>query len=238
MPAAITTLIDKVDSAELIRDQIAAIIVVESAEQQVLAADADPAQDPRLYELRVFTERSNPWEEFISETEDDGTPRQVDATPIVNVSFESSTFDKGGSTAHERQRATGTFNVDCYGYGVSVATEDGHTSGDEAAGIEALRAARLVRNILMAAAYTYLGLSRGQSQVVAGRWISSITAFTPTIEGRAFPHVVGVRLALEVTFNEFSPQVEGEALEGISAEVERAENGEIYLTATYEYGEP
>jgi hypothetical protein len=61
---------------------------------------------------------------------------------------------------------------------------------------------RLARNIIMAGAYTYLGL-RG---LVWKRFPQSISMFQPQIENRAVQRVVGARLALQVHFNEFSPQ--------------------------------
>jgi hypothetical protein len=228
MPALITSLIDKVDNSEIIRDQIAAILLVESAQQQVLAAAADPAKDPRLWALRVFVERSNPWAEW-----QDAPSKQIDATPIVNVTYDNATADAAGSDAIERQKLVGTFHIDCYGYGVAADTVDGHLAGDHAAALESQRALRLVRNILMSAHYAYLGFPRGSSQFVASRWPQSFTMFQPAFDGRALQRVVACRLALQVEFNEFSPQVEGQPLEIISATVKRKETGEIYFKAKY-----
>jgi len=227
MPALITELIDKTDNSELVRDQIAAIIAVEAAAQEALATAA--GKDPRLWRLRTFLERSNPWSEFQEDVAD-----QADATPIVNVSFESASADMSASNVVERQKMAGSFNVDCYGYGLSAAEDDGgHVAGDEAAALEAQRAVRLVRNILMAGHYTYLGM-RG---VVWKRWPQSVTAFQPAIDGRTVQQIVACRLVLQVEYSEFSPQVQGEELELISATVKRAETGEIYITADYEFGD-
>lgn len=231
MPALITTLIDKVDSSELIRDTIAAILVTERAGQQELAALA--GKDPQLWDFRVFIERSHPWSEFdqdAASSRDDVEP-DVHA-PIVSVSFETWSPDKSKSNVFERQQGVGIFNVDCYGYGVAEAEyEGGHTPGDQKAAEEAARAARLVRNTLMAAVYTYLGL-RG---TVAGRWVQTVTAFQPAIDGRTVQNVVAYRIAFAVEYPEFSPQVETEILEGILATVKRSETGEVFLTAEYDY---
>lgn len=224
MTAKILELIDKVDVSEVIRDQIAGILVVESANQQVLAAEATPTpKDPRLWALRVFVERSNPWAEY------QDAPAQLDATPIVNVSVDSGEYDRSASNVVERQKTAGTFNIDCYGYGISAAAGGGHDPGDARASLEAQRAYRLVRNILMSGQYTYLGLTRG---VVGRRWPLRFQVFKPQAEDHNAIHVIGLRLQLEVTFNEFSPQVQGEPLETISAQLKRAETGEVYLTET------
>jgi hypothetical protein len=47
--------------------------------------------------------------------------------------------------------------------------------------------------------------------------------------------IVGARLAFRVVFNEFSPQVEAETLELVSAKVSRSEDGEVVVNADYDY---
>lgn len=319
--AQIETLIDKVDTFEVVRDQIAAILLVESVHQQALAAAgyqavtvpdggnigngtctavvavgapvigtwalicsaaaddggvfvlmnpsggvavsgltitpgeatifADQAGltftltagtvdfeigdsfslpiahfDPRLWRLKVYLERANPWADFIN------APDPLDVSPIINVAFDTTSYDQSRSNSVQRQRAIAIYHIDCYGYGVSSTEdpdEEGHLPGDEDAALEAHRAVRLVRNILMAGAHTYLGLQG----LVAFRWPQSVTIFQPTADERRVQNVVGARIALEVHFNEFSPQVEGEPLELISTSVLRAETGQLLLRADY-----
>lgn len=224
MPPKLTSLLVGRDNSEIIRDEIAAILLVEQEHQQTLAVAE--SEDPLKWKLRIFTERSNPWSEFVAAPDSD----TVDATPIVNVGFESVTYDPSKSDPIHRQQATGIYNIDCYTYGVSEDAPTGHIPGDEMAAIDALRAARLVRQILMSAHYRYLGLPRG---IVGNRWPQSIRVVQPQIEGKAVQHVVAARIAFEVTFNEFSPQHEGEPLELISFGVFRKETGELYFTADY-----
>jgi len=224
----IQTLIDKTDTVELVRDQIAAILAAEVASQKVLAAAADPAKDPRLWDLRVFVDRANPWADYI----DAESGELRDALPVVNVSLDSVRFDKGRGSVVDKQGGAATFNVDVYGYGVSSANVSGHLAGDARAKAESLRASRLVRNILMAAEYTYLGMQG----LVGRRWIESITLFDIEAEGRTVAHVSAARISIEVELLETSPQVQGVALELISARVERSGTSEVYLTAEYEFG--
>lgn len=226
MAALIEKLIDKVDGLEIVRDQIAAILVLELAEQQQKALAA--GKDPELWRLRVFTEQSNPLGGF--QVKGDGDATEVeDGSPIVNVSFNDDTFDMSRSNIIERQVAVGTFHIDCYGHGISRDTGIGHDPGDARAAMESQRAARLVRNILMAAAYADLGLEG----LVWRRWVASRTSLQPQIDARPGQHVVALRIAMQVEFNEFSPQFEGNPLELISIEVKRAENGQVLLTADY-----
>jgi hypothetical protein len=218
MPALINELISKVDNVEIVRDQIGAILKLELANQAILSGNPQP---------RVFVERTNPWGMFI-----DAEPT---ALPILNVWFETESFDGKASNIVERQAAEATFNIDAYGYGVSIddgaigSTEGGHTPGDQAAVFDCQRTLRLARNILMSAHYTYLGL-RG---LVWKRWPTSITMLQSASDERAAQHISGGRLALQVTFSEFSPQVTGDVLETLSIEVLRANTAELYLRADY-----
>lgn len=218
----ITELIDKQDSFEIIRDQIAAILVTEVANQMQLATDA--GKDPNDWKLRVYKERSNPWEQLLNE--------QVDKSPIINVWFDNTNFDPGAGSTVERQKTEGVFNIDCYGFGLS---EDepggGHKPGDREAALEVHKAIRLARNILMAAQYTYLGL-RG---LVWQRWPQSITVFQPQLDGRQMQQIVGARVAFRVVFNEFSPQVPAETLELVSVKVDELDSGELLVAADYQY---
>ena len=144
----ISELIDKQDSFEIVRDQIAAILKLESANQQVLADTA--GKNPADWDMRVFVERSNPWEQFLDE-------ESKDRSPLINVWFDTSTFPQGRGNTVERQNSESIFNIDCYGYGRSTDNpEGGHEPGDLLAALEAQKAVRLARNIIMAAEYTYL----------------------------------------------------------------------------------
>lgn len=223
----ITQLIDKLDSSELVRDRLALILLQETASQQALAAAATPTpKNPDPWKLRVFLENTHPWSEWLERPETDENPEF--SPPIVNISTEGVAFDKSASNVVEKQKGTGTYHIDVYGYGVACETEDGQLPGDQAAALECQRAMRLVRNIIMAGTYTYLDFPRGKDQVVASRWPVGITYFQPQIDGRTVQNVIGGRLTLEVTFSELSPQVEGFPLEWVNLLVKR-ETGEVVL---------
>jgi hypothetical protein len=232
MPARLTELIDKVDYGEQVRDQIGAILAVESAEQQQLAQLA--GNDPQLWKLRVFTERSNAWSEFINRPDPNQPTDEDDTSPIVNVWFDRSQVNLRASNVVEKQQYDGTFNIDCYGYGISTASADGgHDPGDARAAFEAHRAARLVRNILMSGHYVTLGMTG----VVGRRIVESIQSFQPQIDDRPAQRIVGCRLSLGVEFKELSPQVVGQPLETVSLEVTRADNGELILATQFEFAD-
>lgn len=214
MPAQIVELISKVDNVEIIRDQIAAILAVEFGNQKLLSGGQP--------QPGVFIERSNPWGQFL-------TPTPV-TEPVINVWWDSSTFNESQSNVVERQKSETVYNIDCYACAVSQ--DDGgagHIPADEQAARAAQRTVRLARNILMAGPYTFLGL-RG---LVWKRFPQTISMFQPQIDKRAVEGVVGARLALQVQFNEFSPQYVGEPLETLMLEVFRKETGQLLLRAQY-----
>lgn len=222
----ISTLIDKQDTFEIVRDQIAQILADEVASQMALAVLA--AKDPDDWKLRVFTERSNPWEQLLN-------AQVADTSPIVNVWYDNSNFDSSASTVVERQKTDAVYNIDCYGYGVSKDDGgSGHIPGDKEAAFEVQRALRLVRNILMSAEYTYLDLRK----IVWGRWPQAITVFQPQLDGRSVQQVVGARIQFRVVFNEFSPQVESVELEAVQVDIKRAEDGSVVAEADYVYPLP
>ncbi len=221
----IPVLIDKQDNFEVVRDQIAAILTTEAASQMALAVTA--GRDPNDWKLRIFSERSNPWEQFLD--------KQTDLSPLVNIWYDNSNFAPGKSNISERQASETVYNIDCYGYGVSK--DDGgagHVPGDKEAALEVQKALRLVRNILMAAEYTYLGLQG----LVWKRWPQSVTVFQPQLDGNQMQKIVGARVAFRVVFNEFSPQVAEETLDLLTVDVHRTEDGEIVLEADYDYTAP
>ena len=90
----IEELITGFDNFEIIGDQIAAILKVESENQALLAAAAD--QEQKLWKLQVFRERAEPWEAWIDAPDLDvsGDDSHV---PIVNVRFDTDSVDERAS---------------------------------------------------------------------------------------------------------------------------------------------
>lgn len=226
MPDTLPALIDKNDSFEIVRDQIAQILADNSAAQEALAI-AD-GKNPDDWKLRVYAERSNPWETVLN-SDDTETP---DRSPIINVWYNSGSFPQLTGDTVEKQKCEGIFNVDVYGFGVSSNDPaGGHVPGDKNAALEAHRATKFVRNILMAAQNTYLQL-RG---LVWFRWIQSVDMFQPEQDAAAAQKIQAARLALRVDFTEWAPQFEGNPLETVNVDVKRGPDGLILATARYEY---
>jgi hypothetical protein len=222
-------LIDERDTLEIVRDQIAAILVAETANQKALALVAH--RDPQQWALRVFTERMGAvWHEFTATDEGDTDVESVDPTPIVSVSFESLKYDKERSDPSGRQQATAVYNLDIYGYGVATRTAVGHDSGEMLAQLEVHRAYRLIRNTLMADINEQLQMIG----TVADRWLSFKMGELSRSEHDTHPvERVGFgRAVLEVTFLEYTPEYQGVILDNVAGTVKRTETGEIYFKTT------
>lgn len=231
--AQIDTLIDKQDNVELIRDTIAAILVDEISNQKTLAQTA--GKDPREWDLRIYLERNNPVSDFL-DPQNDPDVVQLDNPPVINIQLDSWSMDGTKSNQVERQGITAIYHIDCYGFGVSADVfGGGHVPGDAKSALEAQRAVRLVRNILMSSFYTYLGLPRGGMQSVWRRWVDSVSLFQPQLDNRSAQHVMAARMQFNVEFSEFSPQYQAMLLEIVGVTVKRSETGEVYLVAEYDY---
>lgn len=218
----IQSLIDKQDNFEIVGAQIAAILATEVANQKALAIAG--GKDPALWDLKIYSERANPWERYLNEN--------PDKTPIVNVWYDTSNFDPTASDIVQRQKADAVYNIDCYGFGVDTDVPGGgHAPGDLDAALTLHRALRLVRNVLMASEYTYLSL-RG---LVWRRWARAAVSFQPPQGDQAAQSIAGARIAFEVGFSEFSPQYTGVELDLISVDVLRTEDGQIVVEADYDF---
>lgn len=211
----ISELINKQDAFEIVRDKIALILAEESESQQNLALSA--GEDPLQWKLRVFTERSQPWNAWYVS----GVP--ADRAPLINVWYDNGSFDDSSGDVIKTQIHKAIFNVDCIGLGVAKNTDAGHDSADEIASREAQRAARLVRNILMSGVYARLDLTG----TVYRRWINSISLFQPNLSENSAFSALGARISLAVDFKETSPQVFGEPLELISIDITRSDDGQV-----------
>lgn len=217
-------LIDKQDGFEIVRDQIAAILKSEIENQKILAAQ-EGKTDLTPWDLRVFSERVDPWESFREDK---------DTRPIVNVWFDNSTYPKNQGNVVDGKNALSVFNVDLLAVGsTSFGETEGQRPGDMVSAYNVHAAARLIRNILMASIYTYLGL-RG---FVGQRWLTSLTSFQPAAGSVPVEKITAVRLSLEVQHLEYSPQSTPVEIEGVLVDVYRSETGELYLQAEYDYTE-
>lgn len=221
MPSQITTLINRPDTFEAVRDKIAQILADEIA-QQVILATAD-GLDPAEWDAVVYTEKFKPWD------------KKNKSTMIINVWFDTMNLSTAGSSMVDIQKYTGIFNIDIIGSASSKDTAGGHIPGDEQGARNAHRGARLVRSILMAGQYTYLG-DQELPRIISGRKVESLSTFQPQADQNDADNTVGVRVQLAVDYNEFAPQYQPQRVDELFTEVRRGEDGSVLaqILQTYE----
>lgn len=218
----LNTLIDKKDNFQLIGEKIAEILLLERDNQKELAEAAE--KDPELWHYRVFHEASSPVEDFQDEA--------GDKSPVVNVWFENNEVDWKASNVVNKKAVDGIYNIDCYGYGISTETMEGHLPSDKASALESQRIACLIRNIIDSNVNVWLDMKG----VVSQRKTMGISMFQPQrINGEPMEHVVGARLRLEVRHVEYAVQMAPEEISEISINVRRKGTGEIYINSMYDY---
>ena len=220
--ALIDALIDKQDSYEIIRDQVAQILANEVVNQKALAV-AD-SQDPAGWDFKVFTEKTNPFELIESVKAKLGGDAE-----IVNVWLDSVTFGGSGDTVNRQQPDT-VIQIDCVSSKNAADNAAGGitTQADVRASLDSERIGRLVRNILMAATYKNLSLQ----SIVFSRWISRMQKMQPDRDDQPAENTMAFRVTLSVKHFEFSPQVTPGDLDEILIDIERGEEGEVLADLT------
>jgi hypothetical protein len=223
---ALQSLIDPQDNFELIRSQIGFLLVSERDNQMSLARKLN--KDARLWDFRVFEERSQAWETALNEDQDGN----FDLRPIINVWFDSDSSSESSSTRAETQKFTGAYNIDIYGFAQAKETPAGHDAADMLAAFNCQRVTGLARSILMAAENAYLQLPRGTAW---DRKVQSRQSYQPRLDEAPVVEVVALRMRFQVSFNEYGPQYEGVPLSQLVAAINRAETGELYIELNFDY---
>jgi len=208
---------DDPDAAELIAQLIGTIIKEESENQVALAiADgATPAEAAAIYELGVYVERWAPWDIWVNAIEGQTLP------PVVNVWIETQNQDESASNQMSRQTYQGTWNIDVYGYGTARPDPTDDTrqiAADADANAQRDRGLRWVRKYLAAAKNIYLRQPKPGGFVWMTR-VRTFEYFVPAVEDIPVGRIKAVRLSFDVTYNEFSPQDDGETLELASIDI-------------------
>lgn len=188
--SVINELLSKPDNVEIIREQIAAILLLETRRQYKLATESGDASKED-YNIKIFLEQEMP---FALQTNAD-----ANKFPLVNITLDGANIQSGSTkTADKTMKAV--FLIDCYNHG--NAQGDGLTG--RSANVAVWKTARIIRNILCASDYTYLHL-RG---IVGGREVTKMQSGKPRLQDSAVTVSI-CRITLEVTYDEQSPEVTG-----------------------------
>jgi len=217
------SLIDKQDNFELVRDEIAAILSVETVNQQALAILAE--KDPELWKFDVYKERSRIWESL--------TIVEAPVAPVINVWFESENFAGDQSFNALLQTAEpGIFNIDIFTVALNEKNVgDGYISADRQSVMDAQRIVRLIRNILFSVPvdttepgndYKYLNL-RG---VVGHRKINNVVMFQPDYDKQAVT-IAAARIVMGVKYIENSLEAANNPLELLQTDLTTTTGGQV-----------
>lgn len=218
-------LIDKRDNFEIIRDEIAAILALETASQQALAVGA--GKNPQLWTFDVFVERDRPWESLSALEE------PVD--PIVNVWFDNEDFARNQSfNSLQHTVDPGIFNIDVVTSALSKKNVGaGYDPADYQAKTDCQRIMRLIRNIFFSVPpdtkqpgqdYQFLNL-RG---VVGYRRIQSLTSFQVDYQKQAVAVAAG-RIVLAVKYLETALEGPYRNFELLQVQATTTTNGQVVI---------
>ena len=209
-------LLDEPDKFEIILNSIEKIISNEIKNQVKLARIN--RKNYKNWDIRILKECSAPLDVFQGIEQLDGS--------VVNICFAQNNYILARSNSVDRQHTEGTYHLDCYDSGSSRKnTEGGHIPGDRVSAINVYRTSRLIRNILMASDYRRLSLPK----IIERRWIESMSTFQMSSDERPVLNISCMRIVLNVSFEEFSPQIPEKELETVSIEVSERNTKEIII---------
>ena len=217
MQSNIKTLLNTPDNAEIIRDQIAAILKNEYLNQKVLATEARQIliNDVKDYDIKVYVENSRPWM-LLSDNP------VKNPFPLVNISLQDTKHNGGANSG--KVKYIGTYFIDCYGLGNYQPENNAEWEPDDSLSTKrAWLVARITRNILMSGFYAFLGMQGA----VLKRNIESITTVVPTGLENSAISISACRIKLNVELFENSPEAEGVLFNGIS--FRSSNDGEVNL---------
>lgn len=218
------SLIDKLDSSELVLRQIAAVLRTEFIAQQALAVTA--GKNPLLWAPDIYLERDFPIDKWIDE---DGT-LTANTVPNITVSIESSHIvPKASSPASGFNTYEVTYLIDILARGVSTVDEamSTHTPADKDAHDNCHATVRLCRNILGATEYRRLQLSPTYVWNYP-RWTSVEYGKPPLEEIVPGLSVWAAQARYVVQMKEFAPEYTGETLQIIGIDV--SDHGGVILS--------
>jgi hypothetical protein len=217
MNPLINELLDNPDNIEKIRNQIAVILKLECQNQFVLAREAG-VENLADYKIGVYLENERPWQ--LTENSEGKNP-----FPLVNVQTVGFRRDESGGETVNKKKYVAEFVIDCYARGQPDNPEYGD---DTDSTIRAWRLGGIIRNIIMAGPYAYLGMRNivRRRELTEGR-TGSPTNMSGNIDDSALAVTI-CRMAISVWYSEESPQASGVDFEGFTFTAP-APNGEVLI---------
>jgi hypothetical protein len=201
--AHIDKLLNENDHAEVIRDTITAILKTEIDNQKKIATKLN-IEDKHDFDISIYSENTRPYDLLTD---------NYNPFPLINICMQKMVQDERPGSSVNNQKYVITFNIDCWECGNSYNKE---LPDDYLSSIRAWKTARIVRNILMAGCYTYLGIRK----IVRKREIKSIDAIIPQGMADSAISVTVCRIIFNVETYEESPQVTPAVLGEVSIKID------------------
>lgn len=214
----LTELIPYSSNVQLVIDRIAEILVYELANQQALAGVG--ASD---YDIRVFTDRFNPLDQFSN-----------DNRSLVNIELSDESTQTNVTATYGKQQEGVTINLYVYSVGVASETPAGHIPADYDAAVKVKKTRNIINRILKADINSNLQLPRN---VVNSVIIQSGQYLIPDFDNRDFGPTVAMRISLTCNIIEEPMINNGVPLDSIVIDIEKDDTGQVYAKLEYDYTE-
>lgn len=222
--------------AELVRDQIALIILTELPAQEAIAIDLAATQPETLAGKQAQLDIDNKIYDIINNIfTEKGTHFQNDQMPGLNIYFGRSDYSATEGDNVNTQVSNSNFTLEVHlQYKHKQAGVEPIEYGDEKSARVVARILGLLRGILMSGQYITLGDEF--SGIVEKRRVTSLDVFQPdSQEDDAKQGLVGI-LNLDVKFRETGPQLMGETLTAartsITIKLRTADDGKVIIIDT------
>jgi len=205
--------------AEIVRDQIALIIVNELQNQKSIAENLAATQPETLVGRQAVSDLDNGIFDIIQNIFiEKGTKFDGSELPGMNIYYNRSDFPMNEGNPINHQVADASYTIEAHITAKHKQKDDEIKYGDEKAARIAARTMGLIRAIIMSGQYVRLGYSKTDN-LVWRRWVNSVDVIQPDYqESDAVHGTVGI-LNIAVKFNEIGPAVRGEILQKIIAEI-------------------
>jgi len=222
--------------AEIVRDQIALIIIGELNNHKTLAENLAATQPETLVGKQALWDLENGVYDVLSNFFiEKGTKFDKSELPGINIYYNRSDYPADKGDAINRQVANASYTIEAHITAKHKQKNDEIKYGDEKAARVAARIIGLIRAIIMSGQYVRLGYST-QDNVIWQRWVNSVDVFQPDYQENDAVHgTVGI-LNATVMFNEIGPAISGEILQkiitGINVKLRTADNGKVISMET------
>ena len=201
-------------NVQVVIDKIAEILVYELANQQTLATDADD------YDIRVYTDRFQPLDQF-----------KNDKRSLVNIELSDASMQTGVTATYGKQQESVTINLYIYSVGTSIETDTGHRPADYDASVKVKKTRNVINRILKADINSNLQLDRS---IVNSVVIQAGQYLVPDFDNHDFGPVVAMRVSVQCNIIEQPVVNNGVPFDQIQIDILKDDTGLVYASLLYE----